>query len=400
MTASRWRYVAFAAALGTGWLLLLCWAAALGPRMPLAPAHTHSLPGSRYHAAFGRATADAQQLRVESADDDYAALQVTSLPELDAADYPILSYEFADFPRTLELSLVFRTREAPEDAQTISLPVPSGGRMTFDLSQVDAWRGRIIELGFAQFPVAQLVPPEEGFRPFVLRGARLESNSWRGRIAAAWSSWFTHSPWQLISVSAIGPGGTGDATPHVPRLPLVLALALGLFGALARLLLRLRGAHLMRCMLVTAALAWIALDLVWLRELDYRRAVDRDIWGAVPYALRQDHVAESNMVAAAYRLRNLLANAPRTTRVLVNAESPHDVLRLIYLMAPLNTSGLGAFLVSSPGRVAEGTVLVNYGVDRPRPIGGVMRIGPGRVRVRVLDRNQDLTVYRVEAVIR
>ena len=397
---ARWRYLAFALVLGTLWLSLLVWAASIDPRVPFAPERTQTLPGSRYRAVFGTATPAGQRLLVSAAADDYSALQVTDVADLRAADLPILHYAFTDFPRTLELSLVFRTREAPNDVETVSLPAPAGGAATFDLSRVPGWRGTIVEIGFTQFPVAQLVPPEEGFRPFALTGAKLESDSWRGRIAATWSSWLVRSPWQLISVSAIGPTETGDALPHAPRPPLVVALALIALALAARFVLRWRGDRLAQLLLAATAVAWVGIDAAWMRELDYRRAVDRDVWGAVPFAQRQDYVSDSRTLAAAQRLRILLAGDPLTTRILVNAETPHDILRLIYLLAPLNAAGLNAYLTTPGIPIRPGTVLVNYGVNRPRPLSYVMRFGVSKVRVKVIDRNEDLVVYRVEEVIR
>ncbi|MGN6518511.1 MAG: hypothetical protein ACTHK2_03700 [Dokdonella sp.] len=398
MTA-RWRYAAFGVALGAVWLVLLLWAAGIDPREPLVPARTHSLPGSRYHAVFGKATPDGQRLRVSSAAEDYSALQATALADLAAADFPILRYSFDGFPHTLELSLVFRTSDAPDDVQAISLPAPTNGSATFDLSRTPAWRGTIVEAGFSQFPVAQLVPPAEGFRPFELVGARLESQSWRGRLAATWSSWFAHSPWQLISVSAIGPSETGDGAPHAPRLPLVLALALAGFAGVARLVLHWRGGRLARAVFTAAVLAWLGLDVAWLREVGYRRGVDKEIWGAIPFAQRQDYIADDHTLAAATRLKILLGNEPPTTRILVNAQTPHEVLRLVYLLSPLNASGVGGLVNAPPSAVQVGTILVNYNIDRPRPLIDVMRIGRTRARVKVIDRNQDLVVYRVQATI-
>ncbi|HEU4663460.1 MAG TPA: hypothetical protein VFS55_05465 [Dokdonella sp.] len=400
MTAARWRYTAFVAALVTAWSTLLLWAAGLDPREPLVPARTHSLPGSRFHAVFGTAAPEAQRLQVSAAADDHSALQTTAVPDLAAAKFPILHYSFTDFPRTLELSFVFRTSEAPDDVQAILLPPPTDGAVTFDLSRVPAWRGTIVEVGFSQFPVAQLVPPEEGFRPFELAGARLESDSWRGRFAAAWSSWFAHSPWQLISVSAIGPAETGDALPHAPRPPLVIALALGMLVAIGRLVLGWRGERLGRPLCVAAAIAWVGLDFVWTQELRYRLHTDRDVWGAIPFAQRQDHVADADTLAAAERLKTLLASEPESTRVIVNAETPHEILRLIYFLAPLNATGISGYANWPRSTIQAGSVLVNFRVERPRPIGYILRIGLTKVRVKVIDRNEDMVVYRVEALLR
>jgi hypothetical protein len=392
--------VGFVLALAAGWLLLLLWAAGVDPRGPLSPAQSRSFPGSRHHAAFGKATPQEQRLRIEAAAEDHSLLQVTALPDLAAEDFPILRYRFADFPSTLELSLVFRTRESPDDVQTISLPAPGTRGGTIDLSRVAAWRGTLVEIGFAQFPVAQLVPPDEGFKPFSLVESKLESMSWRGRISAMFTSWFARAPWQLISVSAIGPSETGDDTPHSPRPPLVLALALGVLGMLAFCVLRVRGAALRRVMLICAVAAWFALDFAWLVDLRYKLAVDRDIWGGIPFAQRQNYVADAQIQEVAMRLKAALADEPPTTRILVSAGSPHEMLRLIYLAAPLNLGAFAGFANSPQARISSGTLIVSYGAARARAVNGVMKVGIRKLRVSTMERGDGFAIYRVEAVTR
>ncbi len=269
-----------------------------------------------------------------AAAEDYSALQSTALANVAGEELPILRYRFENFPRTLELTLVFRTAEQPDDVQTIALPWPGSGEASFDLSRIEAWRGTIVELGFAQFATAQLVAPERGFAPFTLVSVGLESDSWAGRIRALLTGWSLLTPWQLISVSAVGPSEVGDSSPHAPRLPLVLALALGLAAVWARLVLGWSGRRLGGGLLVVAALAWVVADAAWLRSLAYKRSVDRDVWGDVPLAQRQDHVVDAELRDAATHLKQMLVNAPPTTRILVDADSPHDVLRLTYLASP------------------------------------------------------------------
>jgi len=87
-------------------------------------------------------------LRITSTGQDYTSLQSLRPSDVEAEKFPTLRYRFADFPRTLELSLVFRTAENSEDV-AVSLPWPGDATRTFDLSQVPEWRGRIVEIGFA-----------------------------------------------------------------------------------------------------------------------------------------------------------------------------------------------------------------------------------------------------------
>lgn len=400
MRLPRARLAAFVVATAAGWLLLLLWAAGAGWSTPPVPQIERELPGRAFQPVFGTAAAEDGRLHVTAAAEDYSALQSTALANVVGEELPILRYRFEQFPRTLELTLVFRTAEQPDDVQTVALPWPGEGEASFDLSRVPAWRGTILELGFAQFATAQLVAPDRGFAPFTLVSAGLESDSWTGRVRALLTGWSLLTPWQLISVSAIGPSEVGDSSPHAPRLPLVLALALGLVAVCARWVLGASGRRVGRGLLVAAALAWLVADAAWLRSLGYKRSVDRDVWGEVPFAQRQNHVADAELRDAATHLKELLVNAPATTRILVDADSPHDVLRLIYLASPLNLAAYGEFVLAGErARLPIGTILVRHGESkRLRPVGNRLRIGKQSVRVRTMSEREGFGVYRIEGV--
>jgi hypothetical protein len=124
------------------------------------------------------------------------------------------------------------------------------------------------------------------------------------------------------------------------------------------------------------------------------------VWGAMPFAQRQDHVADEQAFAAAKRLRILLSDAPADTRILVNAATPHEALRLLYFLAPLNASSFGGYATAPFTPLPIGTVLVNFGVSRPFPIGDSMRLGAFRVGVETIDRSDDLVAYRILTVKR
>lgn len=400
MRVPRARLAAFVVATAASWLLLVLWAAGAGWSTPPAPQLTREFAGREFQPVFGTAAAQDDRLQVTAAAEDYSALQSTALANVTGEELPILRYRFENFPRTLELTLVFRTAEQPDDVQTIALPWPGSGEASFDLSRIEAWRGTIVELGFAQFATAQLVAPERGFAPFTLVSVGLESDSWAGRIRALLTGWSLLTPWQLISVSAVGPSEVGDSSPHAPRLPLVLALALGLAAVWARLVLGWSGRRLGGGLLVVAALAWVVADAAWLRSLAYKRSVDRDVWGDVPLAQRQDHVVDAELRDAATHLKQMLVNAPPTTRILVDADSPHDVLRLTYLASPLNIGAYGELALAG-GRVAVpvGTILVRHGEGkRLRPVGNRLRIGKQSVRIGTMLETDGLAVYRVEGV--
>lgn len=348
------RRAAFVVALAASWFFLLLWAAGADWHAPVSPDTSRAFDGNRFHAVFGTAEPRGSALHVDSAGEDFSSLQAVAVPNVDAAMLPILRYRFGDFPRTLELSLMFRTAEHPDDVQTISLPWPGKGVSTFDLSHAQAWQGTIIELGFAQFATAHNVPAELGFKPFDLRSAQLWSPSWRGSLAALATDWFGAWPWSQRSVHALGREGEARGAQSAV-LAVVLAAALAI--AWAAVLLGLRGRRLLVMGIATVALAWFALDLRWQSGLVHRLLLTRTLYAGLPWSERERIVGDREILDAADEVRALLRSAPAPSRVLVAASSRYQALRLIWHLLPLN---VGEFEVAmaSGATLPEGGVIV------------------------------------------
>ncbi len=71
------------------------------------------MKASDFHVVIGAGVEDDEGLRVGAVGDDGNALQSLALDHLHAQDFPILRYRFSEFPRTLELSLMFRRPTPP-----------------------------------------------------------------------------------------------------------------------------------------------------------------------------------------------------------------------------------------------------------------------------------------------
>jgi hypothetical protein len=353
------RRLLFAVAVAASFGVLLLWAAGVDWRSPLSPDAERHVVGAELRPVFGSAAVRAGRLRVEATGADFSALQSAMLPDVPARDFPILRYRFADFPRTLELSLMFRTAEDPDDVQTVSLPWPGEGVATFDLSRVPAWRGTIVELGFAEFATAQLVPPALGFEPFEIGDAELWSPSWHGDLAALATDWFGAWPWSQRSVHALG--REGDA-PRARSMVLTLAIAAGLAVLWGTVLLRWRGRQLAAALLACGALAWFALDLRWQGGLLHRLQATRTLYADVDWPRRSRIVGDSDILAAADELRALLAARASPARVLVAAGSRYQLLRLIWHLLPLNV-GEFAFAAATGVPLPEGSLIAFFDDD-------------------------------------
>lgn len=353
------RRVLFAVAVAASGCVLLLWAAGIDWRAPFTPDAERHVVGAEFRAVFGGGTVQAGRLHVESTGEDYSALQSAALPDVPARDFPILRYRFADFPRTLELSLMFRTAEHPDDVQTVSLPWPGEGVATFDLSRVASWQGTIVELGFAEFATAQLVPPALGFKPFAVGDAELWSPSWHGDLAALATDWFGAWPWSQRSVHALG--REGDA-PRAQSMVLIVALAVAVVVSWGMLLLRWRSRRLGAALLVGGALAWFALDMRWQAGLLHRLEATRMLYAGIEWPWRSRIVGDSDVLEAAGELRSLVSQGPQPPRILVAAGSRYQLLRMIWHLLPLNV-GEFAFAAASGVPLPEGCVIAFFDDD-------------------------------------
>jgi hypothetical protein len=344
LRAASWLATSFA-----GWWLLLVLVAGASLQGPLQPERRLRHAGSEFTVIAGAGAGIEGDRLLNIAAIGSGRMGVQSLTferPIDAREFTLLRYRWQAFPRTLELSFMFRRTDAPGDVQTITLPPAGRFPAYFDLSDVPAWDGRISEIGFAEYPTAQLVPDDVAIEPFALSEVELWTPSWRGSLGALATDWFAYRPWALLSISALGP----DAPwPHKPSAVVVLAAGLAGSVLLACAWYRRRGRALGAMPCIALAIAWVLLDLRWLRELELRHALTRQIHGGRSWAERATLVPDRQLAAAAERVRALQANVAGAPRVLVAADNPYSTLRLAYHLLPLNAAPAAALASTRVG---------------------------------------------------
>jgi hypothetical protein len=333
-----------AAAILIAWLLVLGAAAGIPWSAPLSPRQVITLKGSDFRPVIGAAIEDGTALGVGGTARDGNALQSVTLESVHAADFPILGYGFEDFPRTLELSLVFRRADAPGDVQAVLLPWPGDGVRSVDLSSFPAWHGDIIELGFAEYATAQLVPPSIAFKPFRLTRARLASPAWSAMPALLRTAWFGYQPWNLMSISALGPSLNALNMPSM-LWPIVVGVLLTL--AVVAWLRRWPRALLVRAAVALIALAWVVIDARWLDDLWAKHRLTESIYAGKSWQERARLQPDEDVAGFAQLTRQHLAGIP-TRRVLVGSDSTYMLLRLLYLLLPLDAAPLEPALAAMP----------------------------------------------------
>jgi len=354
----RLRVAALVVLLGILWLGLLGWSSQAPLNAPFQPAERMRFAGNDFHVVLGAAVENGKRLGINAVGTDHMALQsVTLTAPLAAASFPVLRYRWQDFPRTLELSFVFRRADEPDDVHTITLPPAGAYPAYFDLSSSKDWRGEIIEAGFAEFPTAQLVPADIAFRPFSLVEAELWAPSWRGSLGALGTDWSAYRPWALMSVSALGP----DAPwPHKPTPVLVLTIGLAASLVIAAALLARSRTWLGLTLCTAIAGGWLALDLRWIGEFADRHVLTRELYAGKPWRERATIEPDTALIAASARVRDVLARAPPSTHVVVAASAAYDVLRLVYHLLPANVAPMTTIAANGrmPGAMQPALLVV------------------------------------------
>lgn len=347
------RRLLFALLVLAGWAGLLAWAAGLSPHEPLEARHSQDLKPANFTLVHGRGRRERGALVVEQAGDEDALQQSQRVHWLDAAGLPVLRYRFGDFPSTLQLTLIWRTADAPDALQ--SWPLPRPGRLggAIDLSRVPGWQGRLMEIGFAEFPALSLTPPGTPFRPFRIESAALESFSWRGRMQVLASEWLARPAWSLRSINS---SGRDETEPVRPSPVLVVALAAGWLLACGFVLAGWRRERQVTPVLAVVALAWGLLDLRWSATVLERLGATRAVHAGLAWPENRLQVPDRELLQAAAAIRERLAvEAP--ARVLVSGPDSQASLRLVWHLAPLDAAPLNlALLARAP--IPEGTLLV------------------------------------------
>lgn len=352
------RRALYALALLLSWAVLLIVLMPLPLSAPLRPAQVETLEGKGFMPVIGQARQGESGLDIQAMDVEEGALQVRPLGGIQASEFPVLRYRFEHFPRNLELVLVFRTREQPDDVRAVTIPTVVAGTGAVDLGAIEAWQGEIVELGFAQYPGPQSVPPASAFKPFTLVEAQLWSRSWQGAWTARMQDWFGPRSWALLSLSALGPD---SALPKGRSLVAPVVLGAVVVVLLGVLILGWRRTILVRHALLACALAWLLLDLRWLHGFQARHAATQDIYKGLPAEERQRRLPDQALYDSAQMVRRVLGGQEKNLRVFVDAGSDFQRARLLYHLLPMNVAPVNMVRYGTAAQRA-GAILVLYNV--------------------------------------
>jgi len=349
------RRIMFAAVLIAIWLGLCLVAADVPFGAKFSPGKQLTMSGRDFFMRTGKGEYDGQGLIVTSLGADNTSLQTASLGRARAEQQPILRYQIRNFPRTLELALMFRTKDAPDDAKTISLPVPVDGEVAVNLATLPQWQGEIHEIGFAEYATSQLVPPDQvKFTPFRIEAVRLEAPSWRQLIPRLRNDWTGYKPWSQRSINTLG-----AQIETVPSSSLTATIGAGcLLSLLAGwAILGWPRRRMMQAAIATSMVAWVLLDASWLVDLAGKHDTIEAIYADKAWSAREALQPDEETFVAAQAMTKVAA-AQGAKHVLVVSDSAFSLLRMIYLLLPIDAVPLEQAYTAVPASIMRADTLI------------------------------------------
>jgi hypothetical protein len=197
-------------------------------------------------------------LLVTAADSTGVTL-ISLVPDLKASDYPVIAWIALGLPEQAVVRLLWRTDQAPEKLNAISVRVESSRLLPVTVAHDPAWTGRIIGLALAiQGPL-----PE----PIRIRGVVAKPMGALEILGDRAREWFAFEGWTGTSINTINGGADIQDLP----LPVLMALTIALAGAAVLVIERRRpgafGASAPIALGTLFLIAWLILDARWTANL-------------------------------------------------------------------------------------------------------------------------------------
>lgn len=261
---------------------------------------------------------------------DYAIVTVHT--SFSASDYPILSYKITGRHHGMSVSLMWRTRDNPSELYLVDLPWDEDGSSSTALHSNPEWRGRIIEIGLS-------VTGEPRESPLVVSHLTLEANSWRGAISSMWREWTTPRGWTLQSINLLH--GT------IRRKSLSPTVVMAAWGGVALILLAGTGLYRKRHDLpsygAVLLIPWIALDLLWQRELSAQLIETKHLFGGKTTHEKHQADIDRHLYRYMHRLKEqVLPSSPSRIFIAHNSKGHNfERLKAQYYLLPNNIFNFG-----------------------------------------------------------
>jgi hypothetical protein len=297
----------------------------------------------------GRGGVDRDALVVTAVDASGLAL-VTLNTYFPSNDYTAIVWTVAGVSDQTDVRLLWTTDYAPSRINSLPLPAASGRLLPVALARDPNWIGQIKGIALAiRGPLAE---------PLRISGASAKTMGVVGVLRERLDEWFAFEGWSGSSINTLTGGAELQALPLPVLLVVVLAIATGIWYALARK----RTSALAALPAVVCALfviAWVALDLRWMANLARQVEVTRATYAGKDWHARHLAAEDAPLFEFIERVRAKLPDKP--ARIVVVSDVDYFRGRAAYHLYPHNVwFDAGSNTVPAPSALHAGDYLVVY----------------------------------------
>lgn len=384
---------ALAAVMAGAMALALCF---LGYQWTVGPvdARTVYLPGKDFKSVVGQSQIDGDRRVVTGLVGESPRRQaVLSLEhQLDSDEYRYVTVDSSQLPPQLEVTLFWREPAEKQGDGLFSQPLPSDvtGLITMDMGLNPAWGGRLSEIGL-------LLLGDSDSLPVSLAGITLQGEGIGSAAGSLLTQWTGFRRFDQATVNRLLATFSPGAASPVPLAALWAAISLSLLLAW-----RLAGKLVPRHTGVLVVLiVWIALDLLWQRQLSAQLTFSQHLFQGRSMAARHARDIDRGLYEYAMELKERgLPASPARLFILHNSYGhnyqrlkmqyyllPHNIYNLTtlppgdalregdYVLALQPLPGVEFHSVRSLLRWAGGPPLA-VTLEHSHPMGKLFRIGP------------------------
>lgn len=251
---------------------------------------------------------------------------VAIVTDLRARDYATISWNARNLPADAEVHFLWRSDYAPKKVFSVPVAVEAGRLLPVVLANDAGWLGHVTGIGLSIRGTM--------VQPYGIAGATAKPSGALGILSDRAREWLAFEPWRGTSINSIA--GGDDLQPL--SLPLLLAVAIALAGAIMLLRRRFRSAS--RSLDVAAgiaimfAIAWLVLDARWTWNLVRQAQATVAQYGGKDW--RGKHLAAEDGVLFEFVEKARAAMPATPVRVFVGSEADYFRERAAYHLYPHN----------------------------------------------------------------
>lgn len=250
---------------------------------------------------------------------------------LQAQNFDFLTYRISDRNPTQRVYLIWRTAEKPADVFNARLPWSGNGLTTMRLTELPDWQGTITELGL------DIYGDLRG-QPLIISELNLSPDGVAEQLSAIRSDWTAFTGWTQKSINYLG-----NPKSTLPTPTQAAAAWAGLTLALLLLIRAPQRGQPLVVLGVAVFVPWLALDILWQRELNIQLAETQALFSGK--TMDERHLADEDSEIYSYTKRlkqDILPVKPVRLFILHDSEEHnYERLKVQYYLLPHNIYNYG-----------------------------------------------------------